>query len=415
MRYPILLLIWFILIPAFVYPQTLEEYYRIALENNPGIRAKYLDYQAALKKISQAKGLPDPALGAGYYLSKPETKMGIQRYKLTLTQMFPWFGTLKAQGDEAALQAEAKYYEFIDASNRLFIQLSEAWYSILEVREWIRLEEENVRLLKAYQSIALTRYENGSGSMVNLLRIDLMLRDAETNLQIYQDMEKPRLTAFNTILNRPDTEPVITPGGWGEEPKAVKFSKDSLVRHPALKATEKLQMSFRKRESVAFRKGLPSFGLGLEYMVNDPIPGLQMPDNGKDGIMPMITITLPVYRGKYTAMKEEARLMQKRTEEQKHQVENQLRAEFDQAWLEYSRELQLIQLYDDKINVAEQALNLLFTEYANSGRDFEEVLRMQQELLDYRKKKASALKNYHIAEAKLMYLTKGEISHVDHQ
>jgi hypothetical protein len=50
-------------------------------------------------------------------------------------------------------------------------------------------------------------------------------------------------------------------------------------------------------------------------------------------------------------------------------------------------------------------LNLLFTSYGNSGKEFEEVLRMQQQLLKYEKMKATAEVQYQTALAKLNYIT----------
>ncbi len=59
--------------------------------------------------------------------------------------------------------------------------------------------------------------------------------------------------------------------------------------------------------------------------------------NGKDMIMPMVTVTLPVYRKKYNAMAKEADLL-KTAASQNYQAEsNSLQAEYYQA----------IQLYQD--------------------------------------------------------------------
>lgn len=58
-----------------------------------------------------------------------------------------------------------------------------------------------------------------------------------------------------------------------------------------------------------------------------------------------------------------------------------------------------------KIDQTKQVLNLLLTAYGNSGKEFEEVLRVQQQLLKYQKMKATALMKYHISLAKLQYLT----------
>jgi outer membrane protein TolC len=75
------------------------------------------------------------------------------------------------------------------------------------------------------------------------------------------------------------------------------------------------------------------------------------------------------------------------------------------AWFEIQQQQELLKLYDQQIQETNQALNLLFTAYGNSGNEFEEVLRMQQQLLKYEKMKATAETQYQIALAKLNYLT----------
>ena len=100
--------------------QTLDDYFRNAAENNPGLQAKYKEFEAALQKVPQVSTLPDPTFSFGYFISPVETRVGPQQAKFSLTQMFPWFGTLKAQGNAAALMAEAKYQSFLDARKQLF-------------------------------------------------------------------------------------------------------------------------------------------------------------------------------------------------------------------------------------------------------------------------------------------------------
>jgi hypothetical protein len=75
------------------------------------------------------------------------------------------------------------------------------------------------------------------------------------------------------------------------------------------------------------------------------------------------------------------------------------------TWFEVQQQRELILLYDQQTKESNQSLNLLFSAYSNSGKDFEEVLRMQQQLLEYEKMKATAEVAYHTALAKLNYIT----------
>ena len=74
-----------------VQAQTLNEYYRTAAENNPGIQSKYKEFEAALQKIPQVSSLPDPTFSFSYNIPK----MMSQSAEFSLMQTFPWFGCTK--------------------------------------------------------------------------------------------------------------------------------------------------------------------------------------------------------------------------------------------------------------------------------------------------------------------------------
>ena len=121
--------------------------------------------------------------------------------------------------------------------------------------------------------------------------------------------------------------------------------------------------------------------------------------------MPMVTLSLPIYRGRYKSAQKEARLMRESYTLQKEDVSNRLMSSYDMIWFEIQKQAELNALYDEQIQASEQSLHLLFTAYGNSGNDFEEVLRMQQQILKYKKMKASTLTEYYTAIAELDYLT----------
>ncbi len=386
--------------------QTLETYQQIAAENNPGLQAKYKSFEAALQKIPQVSTLPDPTLSLGYFLPSMETTMGSQIMKLTLTQMFPWFGTLKAQGDAAALLAEAEYQSFLDVRNNLYYQVSAAWYPLYELNRLKLLEQENIEILESYKNIATVNFQNGKGAMADVLRVDIMLKEASTNLQILNVREKPLLTTFNKLLSRDGDETVLVQDSLSISPLPENYRKDSLLAdNPVLKELELKRKANEAAEQAAIKQGLPQIGVGLEYMIIEKLSGMSSSDNGKDELMPMVSVTIPIFRKKYKASVKEKQLLQESFTLQKADYSNRLVTDYESILFEIEQQQKLLDLYDQQIETAEQTLNLLFTAYGNSGKEFEEVLRMQQQLLQYDRSKASALTNYYIAVARLNYLT----------
>lgn len=386
--------------------QSLDEYFKIAAENNPGLQAKYKSFEAAMERVAQVSSLPDPNLSFGYFISPVETRVGPQRVRFSLTQMFPWFGTLKAQEDVATLMAEAKYQEFLDARNKLLYQVAAAYYPLYELKRLVEIENENISILSSYKDIASVKFQNGKGAMVDVLRVDIMLKDAATNLSILEQKKKPLETRFNKLLNRQEDETIIVQDSLYVENLPVTYRRDSLLTsNPLLDELNLKIKASEAQELAATKQGMPKIGVGLDYVIVGQRTDMSVPDNGQDVLMPMVTMSLPIFRGKYKAAQKEAQLMQESYALQKEDAVNRLTSTYEMIWFEIQKQLDQIILYEEQIITSQQSLNLLFTAYGNSGKNFEEVLRMQQQILKYQKMKATALSDYKIAIAELDYIT----------
>ena len=283
--------------------QTLEDYFKIASDNNPDLLSQYKEFEAALEKVPQVSTLPDPSISFGYFISPVETRVGPQNARFSLTQMFPWFGTLKAQGNVATLMAEAKYQSFLDAKNKLYFEISTAYFPLYELREWMKIEEGNIAILESYKAISNSKFKNGNGALVDVLRVDIMLKEAVTNLGILNKKEMPLLASFNKLLNRNEIEPVIIADTIEIDPLSLDNAKDSLVvDHPLLNSLELKIKASEASEYAAIKQGLPRFGLGLDYVMVGERTDMALPDNGKDALMPMVTVSLPIFRGQRGAI-----------------------------------------------------------------------------------------------------------------
>ncbi|EIA07115.1 TolC family protein [Flavobacterium frigoris] len=384
--------------------QSLTNYYELAAKNNPELKAKYKEFEASLQKIPQVSSLPDPNFSLGYFISPVETRLGPQNMKFSLTQMFPWFGTLKAQKNVAALLADSKYQAFLNTKNQLFFQVASAYYPLYELLNLKGIEQENIKILESYKKIASAKFENGKGSLVDVLRVDIMVKEAQTNLSILEKKE-PALTAwFNSILNRKYDEKIDVIKEITLVELPLEYRKDSIVTNPLL-----LEIDLKKQAAdaniIAVKKqGLPKLGVGLDYVfVGTGMNNFS--DSGKDAIMPMVTLSLPIFRTKYNAANAEAKLMQESYWYQKEAAENKLNGSYYKMTFELEKEQELLKLYTNQVTTLSKSLNLLLAYYSNANKDFEEVLRMQQELLKYKKLTLASTSAFYVKLAELDYLT----------
>ena len=160
----------------------------------------------------------------------------------------------------------------------------------------------------------------------------------------------------------------------------------------------------RYQEEAVIRQGLPKLGVGLDYIVTGKRTDMAVADNGKDAFMPMFTLTLPIYRKKYDAMKNEAALTRTAYSQMRSETENRLTSSLEYFTYNMIYAKKQITLFANQIEQTQLALNLLLTAYANENKDFEEVLRAQQQILKYKMAIATAEKEHETAVANINYL-----------
>ncbi|UTW65505.1 TolC family protein [bacterium SCSIO 12643] len=383
-------------------PPELHEYLKMAASGNPGLKAKYTRFEMAVEKVAQSNGLPDPTLSFGYFVQPIETRVGPQQAKLSLTQMFPWFGTLKANSQRDSLMAQSRYQEFLEARYQLYYEVKSAYYPIYELHQTIRLHEENIKILENFKQISTVKYKNGIGSMVDVIRVDILLENAQTEIEVLRSQKYPLEVRFNRLLNREDSMVVYIP-------RELKISKDeiigdSILGNPVLRAYDLQIESSKAEQIVAKKQGHPMIGVGVDYVfVGNSESVVQ--NSGRDAWMPMVSMTLPIYRKKYKSAVRTAELKEKALQLEQHDYENTLMTDYELARYTLEISVEKLDSYQRQIKNSEMAIKILMASYSNSGKDFEEVLRMQQELLQYQKAQVVAMKEYHIALARLKYLT----------
>ncbi|MDR9373908.1 MAG: TolC family protein [Schleiferiaceae bacterium] len=398
-------IIWAWALPLLVSGQDLAHYQRIAAQNNPGLQAQYKAFEAALAKVAQQSSLPDPQLSFGYFLSPVETRVGPQQARFSLSQLFPWFGTLKAREKAAALRAEARYQAFLAAQSQLNYRVAQAYYPLYELHRHLKIEKENLRLLKTYKTLANSRFESGKGSMVAVLRVDMQLKEAQTRQSTLKQKKAPLLSQFNHLLNRPEGTPVALPDSLGLGLLPQNHPSDSLLSgHPLLAELRLQQKASQAQEQAAVRQGLPQMGLGVDYALVAPRGDASVPGNGQDILMPMLSLQLPIFRKKHQAAQREAHIKAAQYRLLRKEQANSLRQSYAQVRYKCQQQTERVQLREAQIQSAEQALRLLLAAYRQGENDLETVLDMQKKIWAFKKQRTSALVEYHLARAEWAYL-----------
>lgn len=388
-----------------VFAQTLQDYLQLAEENNPGLKAEYAAFEAALQELPQVSSLPDPVLTMSAFGNMVETRMGPQEAKFSLMQMFPWFGTLKTKENVAQLIAEAEFQKYLNSQNWLFFRISQKYYELYELQEKIRFQTENLKIIKDFKDLALAKVRSGSGALADVLQTDLFINEIRTTLEILEREQNTLKVKFNVLLNRNSDAPIKIPAKLIIQPENLVTANDSVFEnHPRMVAIEKMKTAAQFQKELAEKKGMPSFGLGVEYSIIGERMDMEVPGSGKDAFMPMVSVSLPIFRKKYKAAQKQAQFMQESYSEREKEIQNELISEYADVVFKLQKSVSMINLYKKQIESTEQVLNLSLSAYQNSTVGFKEVLELRQELLKFQVQKAAAEVSFLSARAQLKYL-----------
>ncbi len=447
---------------------SLMHYLAISAKNNPAVLQKYAEYQAALQKIPQVGSLPDPELSTGIFLSPMELVSGKQVADIRLMQMFPWFGVLKNAKDEMGLMAKAKFELFRDAKLQVFYDVQRAWYDLNRIKQNIRISEKNIALLRTIERLAVVKFKagpsagsatqplnaglqvtvqyagvgssgmnsmsgnqgnnvgsgsnlppssmpgnamgssSGSSGLTDIYRIQIEIGDLVNAIELLKSQSQTIAAQLNSYLNRPLKAEVSLPDTLIANPfqPSLMVISDSIhSNNPMLGMLQYEQKSLDARKQMVSHMGYPMVGIGLNYSLINKSDMSISPMNGKDMIMPMVTVTLPIYRKKYKAMQAEADLLKSASSYNYQATANALQTEYYQAMQLFLDAHRRLKLYKEQYQLASKSLNIMVKSFGTSQTDLTGILRVRQQTLEYENKQTEAVADLNISIAWLKRLS----------
>ena len=369
--------------------ETLQDYLRYASLNNAELKSKFHEWKASVEQITQAKSLPDPKFTYGYFIKEVETRVGPQRQRFEIMQTFPWFGVIEARTDRAAAQAKASYQKYQAKKLELFRDVKIAFYEYLYLARAIDITEQNLDLVTYFEEIARQRYATSMASQPDIIRAQIEQAVLEDRLTSLKELRPAISTKLNSILNRPMADELPWPTPPEYQAISISFEQlntDIIQNNPNLQAMDHEISAAKYNEQLAKKKTYPDLSLGLSYIdtAHARASGMPVSDSGKDPVIAMISLNLPIWGSNYRAAERRAleQIYQKTSE--KTQMENTLASDARQLLYDFTDSNRKIQLYKDVvIPKTKEMLVASQTAYKAGTIDFLSLIDAERTLLKY--------------------------------
>ena len=254
---------------------------------------------------------------------------------------------------------------------------------------------------------------SSSSGMADILRIQIEMAELENSIESISSEIEAEKARFNKLLNRPATVGIVLP----DTINIILFHFDEetikeliKLQNPMLAMYSEEANAYEAMAEMNRKMGYPMFGIGIQYMlIGKSSNSMVMADmNGNDMVMPMLSVSIPIFRKKYDSAQKESMLLKRASEENYINTLNELEAELYLSKHRLDDALRKIELYRKQANLTGTTYELVVREFAAGKGDLDNAIQIQRQLLDYQLKEAEAVAGYNTLVASVWKL----ISHV---
>ncbi len=380
-------------------PDSLTTYIAAAIRNNPAMISQYNAYKAQVMEACGVGTLGDPTLQVGVFPKAMQHVNGKQIATFTIMQMFPWFGTLKAGRENMEYKAESAYQKFRADGIALAYDVQKQWYAILATQEKIKAVEGKTALLQDIRKLSLLTYTTQdrmkNSRMSDQLRIDAEEEGLKEQAKSLKDQLRLQKEQLNIVMHRDASSPLVLPDSITLR-EMPAYTLDDIERDdPLLQKAVADGKAFEAQKRLATNMGKPTVSVGLQYMLNGKVEHPMMDDmNGNDMLMPMVTVSLPIYRKKTNMAKKAADLNKVSAGYNYASRQDAIKSEFLSIQQRASDVKRKVALYDKEVVLLDRMLALMNNEYATGTTSLTDIISTNRQYIDYALKKAEAYAEY---------------------
>jgi outer membrane protein TolC len=375
-------------VPELEGPHPVDVYVSRALAASRAIAAARNNLDAMRARIPQALALENPLLQntlMPFADNSTQTAAGRMANSVTLTQRFPWFGTLPLRGEVAKQEAHIAQLELAAMQLDVTTRVKLAYHDLYFKQRAREILDQNRDLAEEFVEIARVRYESGSTTQQDVLSAEVVVDEVENELvQIREQLIAARATLARLLHVSPQTElRALAELPIADVPQeAEQLRRLAAVARPELGARLVALLRDQKQVQLARKRYYPDFNLGLLYQTVSEDNALAPSANGRDNFGLMFGIDIPIYFDKLAAGVREAESKAIADAERYLDLRDQTDEKITQLMAEATAQRDVIARFRESIiPKSKQALDVAISDYAASTREFVTLISVWQEVL----------------------------------
>jgi len=377
---------------------TLEEAVRLALANNPALRASGARVDAAAGRAYQAKQWSNPELELSAEDWPASKGRGFSDAKRTIgiAQTLPYPGKKSLDKQIGGAGVKLSEAELAVRRTEIVRDVKAGFFRVLASERLVEVSTQLVAVAESSAATARKRVDAGAAAYQEQLRAEVQWEQARTELTDYQRELALVRQVFATLLGRPALSQAKLTGALAEVPDASLMGNadvEQLAKHPSVSWAQANLERARLESRRARLEPYPDVKVGLA--------GGRIGETDESIIQLGFTVPLPILdRGK--GRQQEARANVSVAEAELHAVQQQLQREWANALKRYRTAAEQVASYRERIlPKAVEALRLVQIGFEQGKFNFIDLVDTQRTTAEARLAYQQKLLELNIAQAEL--------------
>ena len=314
--------------------------------------------------------------------------------------IFAW-GRYYNNYQSAKLSLAAAHKELEVAHNQLVLDVSESFYRVLLSHEFVKVSEQTVELVETQLRIAQTLFEAGASTNFDILRAEVLLANAKSNLIRAKNGARVAMDVYKNILNIDLGESVGAEGSLEQPVRDLDLApliQLAMENRPELHQLQFSEGAAQKQVDVAKTRSRPALSFFTNYQFDHNERLQEMNRIWNLGF----ALNVPIFDGLATrAAVRQAESGLKQTQLGKQQMTDAIELEVRSAYLNLLEAKTLINVQRETVEQAQESVRIANLRYENGMITSVELTDAQLALSQAEVNRLQSLHDYAVGLARL--------------
>jgi len=380
---PILIFLCILTTTASLSGQSLDSLVQLAMENNRQLDAFQYQLTAAEANIERQKAWAPPQLQMAYGLLPVETRVGPQALRLGAQQQLPWPGHLRAKTALASSDTQLLKAEEDLTQIEIAFRVKTLYYAIYNLIRKKEVLDDFEVVFTEIRGDRLRKMESDRASYSDVLLAERSIEEIDSEREQLNYRKEAIMHTLAYWIGREEIDELHFADEFEEEiPNFIQWGEAEL-NYPTVSRIEFNRQKVVHKKEVNQWARKPQFTLGVDYIINRERTAVDIPDNGKNALMPRVGISLPFFSREYRytdqILKAELLTLDRYKEDETSKIRSEIetaQSRWHEAHTRYRSTLR-------QIETTEEILELIEWEIGSGKSSFFDYWKIKGDLLRY--------------------------------